>query len=144
MPIRETPLTSVTVDTDILAAGDALGAKLEITSVPASGIIRAILITDVDDEAGSTQNVWFFRSEPTGIAANAAFDLVDADLELVIGNRLMDQEFDAISGRIRYEECNIPYVVDGNSLWVQLENAGGTPTYAAATDIKIKLFIEVV
>ena len=143
MPIRETPLTSVTVDTNIMAAGDALGATLEVTNVPDSGIIRAILITDVDDEASTTQNVWFFRSEPTGIATNAAFALADSDLELLIGNRLMDQEFDAINGRIRYEECNIPYVTDGNSLWVQLEGAAGTPTYAAATDIKIKLWIEV-
>lgn len=125
-----------------MAAGDALGAQLEMTNVPDRGIIRAILITDADDEASTTQNVWFFRSQPTVIATNAAFALADADLEKVIGVRLLDAEFDAINGRLRYEECNIPYVTDGNSLWLQLESEAGTPTYAAATDIKIKLFIE--
>jgi len=144
MPIRETPLTSVTVDTNIMAAGDALGAQLQMTNVPDSGIIRAILISDVDDEASTTQTVWFFRSQPTVIATNAAFALADADLELLIGARTINVEFDAINGRIRYEECNIPYVTDGGSLWLQLESDTGTPTYAAATDIKIKLFIEVV
>ena len=144
MPIVETPLTSVTVDTDILAAGDALGAKLKMTNVPDSGIIRAILISDADDEASTTQTVWFFRSEPTGIAANAAFALADSDLELLIGARTVDVEFDAINGRIRYEECNMPYRTDGGVLWLQLESDTGTPTYAAATNIKLKLFIETV
>ena len=139
--IFETPLTSVTVDTNIMAAGDALGAQLSL-EVPDSGIIKAILITDVDDEAGTTQNVWFFRSQPAVIATNAAFALADADLEEGIANRLINDEFDAINGRVRYEECNIPYRTDGGLLWLQLENAAGTPTYAAATNIKIKLFIE--
>ena len=99
MPIRETPLTSVTVDTSTMAAGDALGAQLSL-DVPDQGVIRAILISDVDDEASTTQNVWFFRSQPTEIDTNAAFALADADLELLIGVRLMDDEFDAINGRV--------------------------------------------
>jgi hypothetical protein len=126
---------------NIMAAGDALGAQQQV-KVPDAGIIRAILITDVDDEASTTQNAWFFRSQPTVIATNAAFALADADLEKVIGNRLINDEFDAINGRVRYEECNIPYRTDGGILWMQLENAAGTPTYAAATDVKFKLFIE--
>ena len=143
MPILETPLTGVTVDTSSMSTGDALGAQLEMTNVPDRGIIRSILISDAADKASTTQVVWFFRSQPTVIATNAAFALADADLELLIGARTLNVEFDAINGRIRYEECSMPYVTDGGSLWLQLESESGTPTYAAATDIKIKLWIEV-
>ena len=142
MPTRETALTSLAVGTSQYAQGNALGAQQAIP-VPDNGIIRAILLTDVDDEVSTTVNVWFFRSQPTVIAANNAFVLADSDLELLIGVRLIDQEFDAINGRIKYEECNIPYVTDRGLLWLQCELEGSaTPTYAATTDVKIKLFIE--
>jgi hypothetical protein len=38
----------------------------------------------------------------------------------------------------------MPYRTDGGVLWLQLESDTGTPTYAAATNIKLKLFIETV
>ncbi len=142
MPLSETVLTSLAVGTTQYTQGDAFGAQQSI-SVPDWGTIRGILLTDVDDEASTTVNVWFFRSQPTVIAANAAFELADTDLELVIGVRLIDQEFDAINGRVKYEECNIPYVTDGGLLWLQCELEGSaTPTYTATTDVKLKLFIE--
>lgn len=137
-----TPRTSLQVGTDIYAQGDALGVKTSL-AVPEWGRIRSIVITDVDDEASTTVNVWIFESEPTGIAANAAFDLADADLELVMAVRLIDVEFDAISGRVKFEECSIPYRAKGGKLWIQCELEGAaTPTYATTDDVKIQLFIE--
>ena len=83
-----TPRTSLQVGTSAYAQGDALGVKLGL-AVPEWGKIRSIILTDVDDEASTTVNVWIFESEPTGIAANAAFALADADLELVMAVRLL-------------------------------------------------------
>jgi len=141
--IWETARTSLAVGTSIYAAGDALGTKVSL-AVPDAGVVRSITITDVDDEAGTTVNVVFFDSEPTGIAANAAFDLADSDTEKIIGFRLVDQPFDATNALALYEsDVNIPYRTNGGLLWLQCELASATtPTFTATTDVKIKLIIE--
>lgn len=147
MTLFRTARTSLAVGTDIYAAGDALGTKVGITA-PDRGIIRSIVITDVDDEASTDIRVWLFESEPTAIAANAAFALADADLELVQGvvdlNNTDDaHEYDAINGRAKYRTgLAIPYQTNGGVLWLQCECEAGTPTFTATTDVKIQLFIE--
>ena len=139
--IRRTARTSLSVGTDAYVAGDALGVKQGLNVSP-YGIIRSIVITDADDKASTTQNVWIFDSEPTGIAANAAFALSDADLEKVVGVHLVNVEFDAINGRARFEEMAIPFEADGGVLWIQVENEAGTPTYTTTDDVKIQIWYE--
>lgn len=145
--IWKTARTSLAVGTSIYAAGDALGTKVSFT-VPDSGIIRAINITDVDDEASVDVRVWIFDSNPTGIAANAAFALDDADLLLVQGvvdlNNTDDaHEYDAINGRAKHRNgLTIPYRTDGGLLWVQCECEAGTPTFTATDDVRLQLLIE--
>ena len=143
MPIWSSARTSLDVGTDAYAQNDALGTKIGV-NVPDSGIIRSITITDADDEVGTTINVYFFDAEPTGVAANAAFALADVDLERIIGFRLMDTVIDVTNGRAIWEtDINIPYSTDGGKLWLQCELASATtPTFAATTDVKIKLIIE--
>lgn len=144
-----TPKTSLAVGTSIYTAGDALGTKQSV-KVPNSGIIRAIAITDVDDEASVDVRVWLFESEPTGIAANAAFALDDADLLLVQGvvdlNNTDDaHEYDAINGRAKYRSgLAIPYRVTAEDglLHFQCEAEAGTPTFTATTDVAVQFFIE--
>ena len=94
--------------------------------------------------ASNTINVLFFEEEPTGVAANAAFALVDVDLERVIGFQLIDQEFNAINGIFLYEsDVNIPYRSKDGVLWLQCQLASATtPTFTATTDVKIQLHIE--
>lgn len=140
--IWQTPRHSLGVGTSIYAQGDALGIKTSF-DVPDRGVIRSMVITDVDDEVSVTINVWLFESEPTGIAANDAFALADADTLLVQGVVLIDTEFDAINGRVKYEEVNMPYRISGRGLWVQCELEGAaTPTFAATTDIRLMMHIE--
>lgn len=141
--IWRTVRTSLAVGTDIYAQGDALGTKISFTGIPEEGIIRSMVITDVDDEASVTVNVWVFESQPTGVAANAAFALTDADAELVQGVHLVDTDFDSINNRVKYEEMAMPYVARGGTLHVQCELEGSaTPTFAATTDVKLMLVIE--
>jgi hypothetical protein len=140
--VWQTTRESLTVGTSTYAQGDALGVKTSF-AVPEAGVIRAMVITDVDDEASLTFNAWVFESEPTGIAANAAFSLADADAILVNSVVLINTEFDSIANRVHYEEMNMPYRADGGLLWIQVElEASATPTFAATTDIRLKLIIE--
>ena len=70
--IWKTARTSLAVGTALYAVGDALGAQQSF-AVPDSGIIRAITITDADDELATVDiRVWIFDSQPAVIAANAA------------------------------------------------------------------------
>jgi hypothetical protein len=141
--IWRTVRTSLQVGTSIYAQGDALGTKISFSGVPKQGIIRSMVITDVDDEASVTVNVWVFESEPTGIAANAVFALADADAELVQGVHLIDTDFDSINNIVKYEEMSMPYVANGGRLHVQCELEGSaTPTFVATTDVKLMLVIE--
>ncbi|MDA1035834.1 MAG: hypothetical protein O3B65_03000 [Chloroflexi bacterium] len=147
MTIFRTARTSLAVGTSAYVAGDALGAQQSL-SVPDRGIIRSIVITDVDDEATVDIRVWFFESAPTVIAANAAFALADADLELVQAvvdlNKTDDaHQYDAINGQAKYRSgLAIPYMTNGGLLWLQCECESGTPTFTATTDVKIQLLIE--
>jgi hypothetical protein len=139
--IIKTAKTSLAVGTSIYAQGDALGTKVSF-DVPDEGIIVGFVLTDADDEASVTVNVWIFESEPTGIAANAAFALTDADLELVQGVVLLDTDFDAINGIVKYEQHTVPYRTDGGLLWVQCELEGSaTPTFANTDNVKLQLVI---
>ena len=142
--IWKTARTSLAVGTAIYAAGDALGAQQSF-KVPDSGIIRAVVLTDADDEASVDVKVWFFDSQPTVIAANAAFDLADADAELVQGVIALTAaaaEHDSISNRVKYATASVPYRTDGGLLWVQCEVEAGTPTYSLTTDVKLQLIVE--
>ena len=140
MAIFVTALTNLTVDTDIMAATDALGTKVGITA-PNRGIVRGIVLSDLDDDT-FTCNVWFFTEEPTGIATNAVFTLADVDQERTQGVVLLPASFDATNGQVRYSQSNVPYRTQGGVLWLQCALATGTPTFAAATDVKIRLYIE--
>ena len=145
--IWKTAKTSLAVGTAIYTAGDALGAQQSIAA-PDGGIIRAVVITDVDDEASVDVRVWLFESQPAVIAANAALELADADLLLVQGvvdlNNTDDaHEYDAINGRAKYRTgLAIPYRTDGGLLWIQCECEAGTPTFTATDDVRIQFFIE--
>lgn len=139
-----TERTSLAVGTSLYAAGDALGTQVAL-KVPPDGIVRGIVITDADDEASVDINVYFFESQPTAIAANAAFALADADLELLVGVVAMTAsatETDVINGRVKYTQTNLPYRQTDSTLYVQCEVESGTPTYTATTDVKIMLIIE--
>ena len=140
MAIWETTQNSLTVDTNIMAATDALGIKQGF-KVPESGIVKGIMLSDLDDDT-FTCNVWFFRSEPTGIATNAVFTLSDADQQLTQGVVLMPAAFDATNGQVRYAQTEVPYRTSDGILWVQCALASGTPTFGAATDVTLKLIIE--
>lgn len=132
------PITPL-LGTDAYTGGDALGPKQSIDMPGKTGIIRTVLIHDSDDQ-GSNLNVWFFDTEPAGIADDAAFALLDADMDRVMGLVLVDTYQDGINNQVGMEHPNIPYVTYGGKMHFQLETLA-TPTYTAA-GIKVRFIVE--
>ena len=144
-----------TVDTAIYAAGDALGGLLEFEDVRTpygrSGYISAALLKD-NHKLNQLVHLALFDRTFTATADQAAFDPSDADLAnlicvltfeaadyasfndnsvavLAIGAWNVKQPFELVEG--------------GTSLFGQLYlGAGMTPTYNAADDLTIELFIQ--
>jgi len=145
--IWTTARKDVVVDTDIMAAGDAIGGLISF-KVPSSGVVHVVVVTDAGDVLTMNIRAWMFETEPAGVATNAPFALTDADLERLVGISVLNTSKDAINGRLLFEPSadttsGIPYVAPDGLLWLQLEQDGaGTPTFNATDDVKVKLFIE--
>ena len=144
-----------TVDTAIYAAGDALGGLLEFedarTAFGRSGQICGALLKDNHKLDQLIYLVLFDRTF-TPTADQAAFDPSDADLANLVGilrfeaadyasfndNSAAMLGFDALG-------VSVPFVLveGGTSLFGQLcLGAGMTPTYNAADDITVELFVK--
>ena len=149
--VKATP----TIDTAIYAAGDALGGLLEFedarTAFARSGYICNALLKDKHKLNQLIYLVLFDRTF-TPTADQAAFDPSDADLANCIGvlrfevadyasfndNGLAMVGFDGLA-------VSVPFVLveGGTSLFGQLYlGAGMTPTYNAADDITVDLFVK--
>ena len=144
-----------TIDTAIYAAGDALGGLLEFedarTTFARSGHICGALLKD-NSRLNQLIYLVLFDRTFTPTADQAAFDPSDADLANCIGvlrfevadyaifndNGLAMVGFDAL-------EVHVPIVLveGGTSLFGQLYlGTGMTPTYTAADDITVDLFVK--
>ncbi|MAH47117.1 hypothetical protein CMI37_14920 [Candidatus Pacearchaeota archaeon] len=136
-------ITDIGVDTDIYASGDALGVKSSFASVPAHGVIRSVIVIDRDKESVSLDLV-LFSADITGTAANAAFDPTDAELDTCVGAILVDtyKAFNDNSiGQTPAAFEGLPYWAPAGVLYFQCVTRG-TPTYTAATDMRISIQIE--
>ena len=129
------------------SAGDVVGGRIRMAGVGASPgiILRSIVISDL-----AAQSVDYilrcFRSVPTDIADNAAFDPADADLPNLIYRKMID----AATYRDAYVD-NSAHLVEGldvhlvaaasDDLWWFLE-ADTAPTYAGTGDVDILMLYE--
>lgn len=132
-----------TITTIAYSAGDVIGGLLEFDvsgGAGGGGILQSLCIID-DANVKADVTLYLFDSEPTEIADNAAFAPALADLKKIIyalnvpsasqstlnGNGFyfrgaIDQGFSAPTGKL------YGYLV-----------ATATPTYAAATDLTLRL-----
>ena len=154
MSLRKLTVTP-TIDTAIYAAGDALGGLLEFedarTAFARSGYICGALLKD-NSKLNQLIYLALFDRTFTPSADQAAFDPSDADLaNLVSIIRFEAADYasfaDNSAAMVGYDslEVNLPFVLveGGTSLFGQLYlGAGMTPTYTAATDIIIELFVK--
>src|SRR3990167_1760785 len=137
-----------TVTAGAYSANDVVGGTLTFLNIPPSGTIRAVTLMDQAKQAGAYQLV-LFDASPTAIADNAPYDIADDDVDAIIGAiHITDtagaDKFD-FSDNKAYHRQNlaIPYKRAGTSVAIYgFLIALGTPTYAATTDVRLRLHIE--
>jgi hypothetical protein len=130
-------------------AGDAVGGLLTFANVcsafePSARIVGALLIDDAAQAA--VLDLMLFDRSFTPTADADEWDPSDADLENCIGavHFAATDYIAAKDSSVAYLVLDRPIVLnDGETdLFAQLK-VEGTPTYIAAGDLTIKLFIEV-
>lgn len=137
------------------AANDLVGGKRTITSAVrtsgGTGIIRGVTIVDqaANSAANSVYDLYLFNSDPSGttFTENSPLDIADADMSKVIGVIRIDGVagstlFTNVDNNILYKPVEIPIVQSGTtSLFAALIARGG-PTFAATTDVVVKLMVQ--
>lgn len=140
MPVELTPFKTLVVDTNIMASGDALGAKSSFANIPRRGTIMSVVVAD-NAKQSVNLDIYLFSADIAGTATNAAFDPTDAELLTCVGVILVDTwkaNNDNSIGSI--DNVGLPYYAPGGVLYFQCVTRG-TPTYAAVDDVSIRLGI---
>lgn len=135
---------TLTVETSQYADNDLLFDVDEIENVfegaNKTGVIYAATLHDADDEAADI-TLFFTDSSTSWGTVNSAVNVADAQMESVLGYvQFAAADYDDLTNsRIAFKNnLNIP--IKGPKLYVAgLTNS--TPTYAAATDLKLTLGI---
>ena len=142
MTVYFTPPITPTVTAGSYTNGDSVGGVISVGNIPEQGMIMSVVIQD-DADQGNAFQLFFFESEPTGVADNAAFDLSDADMGLCVGAVSLDTWFDATSSQVlSVSDIGLPYRAMSRTLYMMIKlNDGSAPTYAATDDLHIRLGI---
>ena len=135
-----------TLDTSAYAAGDVLFAatELDFGNANISGVIKHASILDVNDTPAQTITL-YFAGETFTLATNVndSLDISDTDAAKLIGTANLTTSTDLVNSRFgQNTTIDLPFSVNAGSLWVGA-TTGGTPTFAAATDLKLRVTIEV-
>jgi hypothetical protein len=138
-----------TIDTGIYAALDVLFANVEVLGAfhrtSGRGFVRAAMVADQDEETADIGLVFFDQTTSVG-AANAAFNLLDADVGEVTGYLDFGDTWLDVGGvqMMQLHDIMIPVVAEDGT--TKLNVAGyvvsGTPTFTAADDLTFTLWIE--
>jgi len=136
------------LDTGIYGANDTLFATIVAGELPNAGarcFLRSVIVHDKDDE-GPQMTLWFLRSNVVFGVVNEAPSISDANSLFITGSlAIAAADFVDMGGA---------KVAVKQDLWIPLEAADGTanvyvaatttgtPTYTAATDLVIDLFVE--
>jgi len=146
--ITQTP----TITAGAYSANDAVGGKLTFANAVRNaggvGYIEDVIIVDYDKENAELILVCF-DADFTPTADNAAFDPSDADLLNAIGWLYIGAgDYKGFSDNSMATVSNQPLqfkLSAGNtSLYCQLMNGSGTPTYTSTGDLTVKLAIRYV
>jgi len=140
----------LTVDTNAYAAGDLVGGKATINLPPwtlqpgAAFLIQSVGLVDQASQRAPIDFV-FFNDDPVGttFTENAALDIADNDLLKVAGfAALSTYAAFADNSFGQYVGPAIPVILARGA--TKLYAAGvcrGTPTYAATTDLRLRVGI---
>lgn len=140
------------VDTSAYAVGDVIDEKFEIANIVRSGthsgIVQTVTIHDADAEGADLKLVLFDADPGTVGADNAAFDPTDTALEDVVCviDVVVHHAYND-NGTSVAENVGCAFQIPASSgatrstsLYGVLVSAG-TPTYTAATDLKVQITV---
>lgn len=141
--VRFTPV----VDTAAYAAGDVL---FDTTAVDVStfdgaarGTILSASIVDRDDESSQTVTLYFLNANVSLGTINAAPSISDDNASTaIIGTATVTTGTDL--GGCKFGETTglvIPFELPADTLYVAA-TTGGTPTFTAATDVRVRLSLQ--
>jgi hypothetical protein len=136
-------------------ANDLVGGKRTFASAVrlsgGSGLIKGVTIVDqaANSAANSVYDVIIFNSDPTGttFTENSPLDVADADMTKIVAVIRLDGVagatlFTNVDNNVLFKAVEVPYVASGTtSLFAALIARGG-PTFAATTDVVVKLQME--
>lgn len=124
--------------------GDVIGGLLTFVVGYRRGQITAVTVTD-DDGAITQPILYFYDTQPTTLADNAAFAITDAERDTLLPN--------IVTCAVRETRTNtsfnqpsvpIPFDMAGNSLYAYLvADAATTFTNATALTIRLTVALEV-
>ncbi len=144
---RRTFTITPTVDTSAYGAGDAVDVLQSIIDAvrgaDQAGIIEQVSVVDASGQDAPLDLI-FYQSAVTDGTDNAAYDPSETDLKEVVGHiSILAADYSTLAN-------NSVATVDSN-LQLQFENtttlrfqivSRGTPTYAGADDLQIRLVIK--
>lgn len=137
------PIANPTSDTNIYAAGDCVGGVLEFANAARAagmgGVIKDVLIID-DAGQDAQMELWLFDQTITEIGDNDPWVCTEAELHNLVAiiSTVDGSWFATGTPSVNVVEVSQQYTCVGTSLFGQLVNRVGTPTYGA-TDISVKL-----
>lgn len=140
-----------TIDTSIYAANDVLFVTTLVkgcfNKVGGKGFLRAVVVGDKDDEGGDIGLI-FFNANTSAGTLNNALSISDANVPTILAVVDLGGSYLDIGGAkvLNYapQDNSVPLVAaEGlQGIYVAGYIVSGTPTYTAATDLVITLFIE--
>lgn len=142
----------LTTQAAAFAANDLVATKIELTNVGkeveqrgggswGGGIIQHVTLIDLAAQLADTDIVFFDRDpENTTFTLNSALTLADADAPGLIGvAKLTSHTAFAASGFSQALNLAIPFLLSGSRSLFAAAITRGTPTYAATTDLKLRV-----
>lgn len=136
------------LDTAIYAANDVLFAPIELTNVGrvagANIILNGALALDEDNEAAFAFDLVFLRSNVSLGPLNGAVAIADADAREILGvvKVAATDVVDLANSKVYFRHdlnVQMQLAAASKSLWVGGILRSGTPTFASASDLKLKL-----
>ncbi len=141
-------VTLSTLETAALADGDIMCVTTEVTGAftnnDGTGVIQSIHVLDEADQGVAFDLVFFSANTSLG-TANAAPSISDADARTILGRvRVNAADYIDLGGSRTATLTGVGLGVKSGSgvddMWVSAISRGA-PTYAAATDLKLRIYV---
>lgn len=138
---------TLVVDTAIYAAGDTLVATMALSNVlrakNVGGLLKSLTVIDEADQKAAF-DIYFLDSNVSFAAANAAAAPSDTAARSLLGLiAVATADYKDLGGVAMASYKNIDLILkpatDSQDVYIAIVNGAGTPTFGAATDLKLRL-----